>query len=58
MFLCGYAQMSAGSHESQVLEPVELELQVIVSHVMWMLGTELGFYATAANILLTIELFF
>ena len=35
VFLYGYAQMSAGAQESQdVLEPVELEFQVIVSHVM------------------------
>lgn len=35
----------------KVLEPVELELQVILSPMLWMLGTELGSPVRAANAL-------
>ena len=45
--------MGAGIHESlkKVLEPVELEMQVILSPMLWVLGTELESPARAANAL-------
>lgn len=33
------------------VDPLDLELQVIVSHMTWVLGTELGFPERAANML-------
>lgn len=44
--------MGAGIHEGlKVLEPVELELQVILSPRLWVLRTELVSPARAANAL-------
>ena len=38
-------------HRSQkkISEPLELELQVVVSHPVWVLGTKLGSSARATN---------
>lgn len=47
--------MSAGAQGGQKreLEPLELGLQVIVSHLMWVLATQLGSFArTACTVML------
>lgn len=38
VIMCVCAQRS----QKRVLDPLELHLQVVVSHTMWVLGTELG----------------
>lgn len=42
--MCGSVHMSAGIHGGQkkVSDLLELELQVIVRHLTWVLGTELS----------------
>ena len=40
--LCGWMDtMCVQVLEHRSLDPLELELQLVVSHLMWMLGTEL-----------------
>lgn len=41
--LCGYVQMSVGTYRMQnrTLNSLKLELQRVVSHMMWVLGTKL-----------------
>lgn len=41
MWVC--TGVSAGTHRGQkgALDPLELELQVVRSHLMWVLGTKL-----------------
>lgn len=51
--LCVYIQLCAGAHESQkiVEDTLELEMYVLVSHLTFVLGTELGSFGTAASTL-------
>ena len=48
--------MCVGTHkcsscecQKEVSDPMKLELQVVVNHLMWMLGTELESCARAAS---------
>lgn len=43
--LCGYVHISASACRGQkkVLDPLKLELQVVVKHSTWMLRTEFRF---------------
>lgn len=36
---------------SEVSDPLELELQVVVNHAVWVLGTKLGSFARAVSAL-------
>lgn len=50
--MCGYVHMNAVAHGGQrVSDPLELGLQVAVSHPMWALGTKLTASARAINVL-------
>lgn len=40
MFACGYVHESKGIDVQNVPSLVELELQAVVRHLMWLLGTE------------------
>lgn len=44
VYLCVCTCMSVGvlGRQQRVLDPLELELQVIDRHLTWLLGTELG----------------
>jgi hypothetical protein len=40
--LCEYVHMSTGTCQEQRHQtPLQLDLQVVMSHLMWVLGTEL-----------------
>lgn len=39
VYIC---ECSAHGEQKRTFDPVELELQVVVSHPMWVLGTRLG----------------
>lgn len=50
--MCAYVQVSALECKSQKsLDPLELDLHVVVSHLMWVLGTKLGSSARAVSAL-------
>jgi hypothetical protein len=40
--VCAFVDISAGAHESQkkTSDPMKLALQVVVSHLAWVMGTE------------------
>ena len=40
--VCTHVSASACRIQERVLDPLELELQAVVSHLMWVLRTELG----------------
>lgn len=47
-FVCMWVQMSASIHKGQksALDPLEVEFQVLGSHMMWMLGNKLLSFGT------------
>jgi hypothetical protein len=48
----GDVRMNAHAHEGQkVIDPRELEVQMVVSHLMWVLTTKLGSSGRAVNAL-------
>lgn len=51
VFVCGDVHMSANTlgRQKSISDPLELELDVVVSHLMWMLGAELRPSARAPN---------
>lgn len=52
MFVSGYVHLSVGTTRGQktVLDPVELELQAVVSLLMWVLGIQLRSSERARNL--------
>lgn len=50
MWVCIHKCSAQGDHQ-RVSDPLELELEVVVSPLMWVLGTELGSSARTACIL-------
>lgn len=52
MCVCVFAYVHVGAHRSEkkVLGPLELELQVALSYVLWVLRTELGSSARASHL--------
>lgn len=51
MYACVPLCVGAPVGQKRVLDPLDLELQVVVSHLMWGLRTEPSFSAGAANTL-------
>lgn len=43
--------ISQHGDQNRILDPVELELEVVVSHPMWVLGIKLRFYGRAISVL-------
>lgn len=50
-FVCGHVHRHAGAHGGQkgTLNPLELRLQAVRSHLMWVLGPKLSSSARAPN---------
>lgn len=53
MYVSVYMPLGYGTHKGwrKVLDPLELELEVFVTHLIRVLGTEPGFWGRAANTL-------
>lgn len=49
--MCAYFHMNKGTLGSPKLDPQELQLQIVVSHLTWILGTELRSSERAASVL-------
>jgi hypothetical protein len=55
MFVCGYVHMTASTPRSQRYQiSLELEVQEVVSHPMWVVGIEL-WSSASSDVLLTVE---
>lgn len=52
-YMCGHVHMSAVFHGGlkKALDPLELELQVVISQSPWVLGTDLWYSERTANTL-------
>ena len=54
--MCVHVPLSAGAHEVlKVLHTLQLELSAAVTSLMWVLGTEFGFFGKV-QVLLTAKL--
>lgn len=49
IFVCVTVSLRTSAHRSEVSGPLELELQVFVSRLMWVLRVEIWSCARAAN---------
>lgn len=51
VFACGYVceHKDAGIGQKNVSDPLRLELQTVMRHLMWGLGAESGFSVRAAH---------
>lgn len=53
-YLCAHVKGDASRGQNRVLDTLDLELYAVVSHSMWVLGTELWSLARTAVFLITV----